>query len=425
MRALHCRAGGADSSLSGAAPTPGSGSCGAADPADDRGHGMKITGIETYIVDCYRTNWLFIEVMTDAGIVGVGEGSIEYNEHTAAQAIRQMEPLLIGADPFAIEALHMLMQRESYWFSGPVLSTAVSAVDLALWDIKGKALGVPVYELLGGKMRDRIPIYANSWFAGATDAGQFAEKAAAAVAQGFRGLKWDPFGQAHLHLNTAELRAAIACVAAVREAVGPDIDLMVEGHGRFNVNTAIEVARALADFDIRWFEEPTVPTRAAFMAEVRRAAPVSIAAGERAYSRFDCADLIGGGAVDVLQPDICHVAGLLETKRVAAIADAALIPVAPHNANGPVAHAASLHFAASCNNFLTLETFVVDVPWRRELTTEDWGFADGHFKVPTAPGLGVELRKEAFGKYPYKPHGLRHYTGRLTDIRPPDSCRWF
>src|SRR5690606_27799080 len=138
---------------------------------------------------------------------------------------------------------------------------------------------------------------------------------------------------------------------------------------------------------VRWFEEPTVPTRPSVIADVRRAANVPIAAGERTYSRFDCADLIDAKAVDVLQPDICHVSGLLEMKRIAALADAALLPIAPHNANGPVAHAAALHFAASCTNFLVLETFVIDVPWRRELSTENWRFEDGCFLVPDAPGL--------------------------------------
>lgn len=386
---------------------------------------MKITHIETFIVDCYRTNWVFVEVHTDEGIVGVGEGSIEYREPTVCQAINELSRILVGADPFAIEGLHRLMQRDSYWWSGPILSTAISAIDLALWDIKGKALGVPVYQLLGGKVRDRINVYANSWFFGARTKEEFAEKAAATVAQGFKGLKWDPFGQAYLTLSTAELNASIANVAAVRVAVGPDIDLMVEGHGRFNAMTAIQVGRALADFNIRWFEEPTVPLRSSVLADVRKSIPVPVAAGERSYSRFDCADLLDCGAVDVLQPDICHVSGLLEMKRIAALADAALIPIAPHNANGPICHAAGLHFAASCNNFLVLETFVIDVPWRRDISTEGWRFEDGCFVVPETPGLGVELRKEAFAKHPYKVHDLRHYTGKLTDIRPPDSCRWF
>jgi galactonate dehydratase len=392
------------------------------EPAASR---LKIARIETFVVDCYRTNWVFVKVTTDDGLHGIGEGSLENRELSVVQSVKEMEPLLVGQDPFAIERLNLLMQRESYWRAGPILSTAISAVEIALWDLKGKALGVPVYELLGGRVHDRIPIYANSWFSGAKTIAEFAEKASATVAQGFRGLKWDPFGTAYLSLNTAELNAVIDNVAAVREAVGPDIDLMIEGHGRLDVTSAIQAGRALAAFNVRWFEEPTLPDRAANIARVREAIEVPVAAGERVYSRFGCADLIDARAVDVLQPDVCHIGGLLEMKRASVLADAAGIPVAPHNPYGPVCHAATMHFAASCQNFLVLETFIIDVPWRREISTEDWGFVDGCFIVPDRPGLGVELNEEALARYPYQPHEFRHYSGKLTDIRPPDSRRWF
>jgi galactonate dehydratase len=390
------------------------------------GHGAcRIEKVESFVVDCYRTNWVFVKVTTRDGITGVGEASLESNERAVVRAVDELSRLVIGEDAFAIEGLHLRMQRDSYWRAGPILSTAISAIEMALWDIKGKALGVPVYELLGGLVRERIPIYANSWFAGASAIEEFAEKAAATVVQGFTGLKWDPFGQAYLSLTTKQLNAVLANVAAVRETVGPDVDLMIEGHGRLDTMSAIQVGRELAAFRVRWFEEPTPPDRASVIAAVRRAVPVPIAAGERAYSRFDCADLLAAEAVDVLQPDVCHIGGLLEMKRVAAMADAAHIPVAPHNPYGPVCHAASLHFAASCHNFLVLETFVVDVPWRRDLSGEDWTFEDGCFVVPRTPGLGVELNEAVFDKHPYRPHDLRHYTGKLTDIRPPGSCRWF
>ena len=377
------------------------------------------------MVDCYRTNWVFVKVVTDEGLYGLGEGTLEGRERTVVEAIDELSRILVGQDPFAIEGLQLRMQRDTYWRTGPVLSTAISAVEIALWDIKGKALGVPVYELLGGRARDRIPIYANSWFAGARTASEFAEKASATIAQGFRGLKWDPFGQAYLSLTTAEMNSVCANVAAVRDAVGPDVDLMVEGHGRLDVMSAIQVGRELAQFKIRWFEEPILPDRASTLASVRRAVPVPIAAGERSYSRWDAADLLESGSVDVLQPDVCHVGGLLEMKRIAAIADAWHIPIAPHNPYGPVCQAATMHFAASCHNFLVLETFVIDVPWRSEISTEALVFEDGCFVVPDTPGLGLDLNESVFAKYPYKPHDLRHYTGNLTDIRPPGSCRWF
>ncbi len=386
---------------------------------------LKIRDIETFVVDCYRTNWVFVKVTTDQGLYGIGEGTLESREVTVVRAIEELARVLVGKDPFAIEGLQLQMQRDSYWRFGCVLSTAISAVEIALWDIKGKALGVPVYELLGGKVRDRIPIYANSWFAGARSAEEFADKARATVAQGFRGLKWDPFGQAYLTLTTADINRVCANVAAVREAVGPDVDLMIEGHGRLDVMSAIQAGRELAQFRPRWFEEPILPDRASTLAQVRRSVPVPIAAGERTYSRFDCADLLDSQSVDVLQPDVCHIGGLLEMKRVAALADAAHIPVAPHNPYGPVCQAATMHFAASTHNFIVLETFVIDVPWRSEISTESYVFEDGCFVVPSTPGLGLDLCEEAFGRHPYTPHDLRHYTGKLTDIRPPGSCRWF
>lgn len=386
---------------------------------------LKIARIDTFIVDCFRTNWVFVKVVTDEGLYGVGEGSLENREPSVVKAIEELERLLVGEDPFAIERLNLLMQRETYWRTGPILSTAMSAVEIALWDIKGKALGVPVYELLGGKIRDRIPIYANSWFSGAKTNAEFAEKAKATIEQGFSGLKWDPFGKAYLTLTTAELNHIVANVAGVRDAVGPDVDLIIEGHGRLDVSSAIQAGRALEPFGIRFFEEPTLPDRATNLAEVRRRINVPVAAGERVYSRFGCADLIDARAVDVLQPDVCHVGGLLEMKRASALADVAGIPIAPHNPYGPICNAATMHFAASCHNFLVLESFIIDVPWRRDISTEDFKFEDGCYVVPDKPGLGVDLCEDVFEKYPYRTHEFRHYTGKLTDIRPPDSRRWF
>jgi galactonate dehydratase len=386
---------------------------------------LKIAKIEAFIVDCYRTNWVFAKVTTNEGLYGYGEGSLENRELSVVQAIEELSSLLIGQNPFDIERLNLLMQRESYWRAGPILSTAMSAVEIALWDIKGKALGVPVYQLLGGKVHDRIPIYANSWFAGAKTTEEFREKAAATVAQGFRGLKWDPFGTAYLSLTTAQINHVVANVTAIRETVGPDIDLMVEGHGRLDVSSAIQIGRELAGLGVRWFEEPTLPDRAANTAKVRSAISIPIAAGERTYSRFGCADLIDAQAVDVLQPDVCHVGGLLEMKRISVLADAAGVPIAPHNPYGPVCHAASMHFAASCQNFLVLETFIIDVPWRSDLSNDVCSFEDGCFVVPDRPGLGIELNEHVFAKYPYRPHEFRHYSGKLTDIRPVGSRRWF
>ncbi len=386
---------------------------------------MKITTINTFIVDCYRTNWVFVQITTDDGLTGVGEATLEGREQTVVQAIAELKRYLIGQDPFAIELHHMRMQRDSYWRTGPVLSTAVSGVEIALWDIKGKALGVPVYELLGGLVNGRIKVYANGWFVGARTAEEFADKAAAAVDRGFKALKWDPFGRAYLTMSAQEMNTALGIVGKVREAVGPDVDLIIEGHGRFDVKTAIQLGRELAPFRPSWFEEPVLPGSPEALAQVRGAVPVPIGAGERCYSRFECASLLAAKAIDVIQPDICHIGGFAEIRRVAALADTAMLPISPHNPNGPVCHAATLHFAASCHNFLMLETMIDDVPWRKDVAIEDAVMEDGCFVVPRTPGLGIELCIEAFDDHPYQPHDLRHYDGNLTAIRPAGAVPWY
>jgi galactonate dehydratase len=386
---------------------------------------MKITTIETYLCDVYRTNLVFVRVMTDAGLHGVGEATLEYRELTVATACRELERTLVGRDPRQIEAIWHDSYRDAYWRGGPVLMSALSAIEMALWDIKGKALGVPVYELLGGRVRDAIPCYANGWFAPAKTPAEFAAKARAAVEAGFEGLKWDPFGAAYMNLSRAELKAAIACIEAVRDAVGDRCELLIEAHGRFNVPSAIRIAHALEAYDVLWFEEPVPPDSHTALAEVRRRTRVPIAAGERIYSRWDYAAFLDAGCADYVQPDVSHVGGIMEMKKIAAMAEARHIPLCPHNPSGPVANAASLQLAACTTNFHFLETMSTDVSYRRELTTEAITFERGRMRIPSSPGLGIELNLDAIAAHPYRPHELRHYKGNLTDIRPPDAKPYF
>ncbi len=248
---------------------------------------MKITAIRTFLCHAYRTNWVFAKVLTDEGLHGVGEATLEYRETTVAEAIRELERTFVGRDPHQIEALWHEAYRSTYFRGGPVFQSALSAVEMALWDIKGKALGVPVYQLLGGKVRDSVPCYANGWFAPAKTPAEFAEKAQAAVAAGFAGLKWDPFGSAYLDIAKADLRLALDNIEAVKAAVGDQVDLLIEGHGRFNVATAVRIARELERFDILWFEEPVPPDNLDALLEVKQRSRVPIAAGERLYSRWE------------------------------------------------------------------------------------------------------------------------------------------
>ena len=374
---------------------------------------MRITGQKVFVANVARTNLVFVKLYTDDGIDGVGEATLEWRTKTVTAALEELERFLIGKDPFRVDWLIEMMHRDSYWRTGAVFRSALGAVEAALLDIKGKALGVPVYELLGGRHRDRVRCYANHWFFGASTPEQYAEKARRAVAMGFGALKWDPFESTWLEMDRAQRRRTIGIVEAVRDAVGPEVDLMLDVHGRLDVPTAIAICRALERFDLRWIEEPVPPESIDALADVRAKSPVPIAAGERWFEPERFLEAVTKRAVDILQPDVAHVGGMLEAKRIAGIAHGRFLPVAPHNPTGPVMNAMTLHLAAAIPNFSIFETVAIDVPWRRELVRESLELQDGDLMVPTAPGLGVELIEEACARYPYTPYDVPLFDGTM------------
>ena len=386
---------------------------------------MKITDIKTFVVDCFRTNWVFVKVYTDEGIDGVGEATLEYKEKALFGAIEHIKEYLVGKDPRDIEKHWHAVYRDAYWRGGPVLMSALSAVDTALWDILGKSLGVSVSRLLGGRVNERVRIYVNGWFSGAREPEEFAEKAKIAVARGVTAMKWDPFGKNYLNISNTELDRALRCVSAVRDAVGPTVDLLIEGHGRFNVATACKIASELAPFKPTFFEEPIPPDNLAALREVKEKSPVAIAAGERLYSRWDYRQMFDLAAADYIQPDISHAGGISELKKIAAEAECRYIAFAPHNPSGPIANAATLQLAATCPNFEILEIMYSDVEWRADVTNESLTYSDGYLDIPDNPGLGIEINEEACLAHPYQVHTLRHYTGALTDIRPAKTKFYF
>ncbi|WP_339840797.1 galactonate dehydratase [uncultured Maribacter sp.] len=387
---------------------------------------MKITAIKTYICHAYRTNWVFIKVFTDVdGLYGVGEATLEYKEHTVAQACHELESLLIGKDPHRIEEFWHLAYRNAYWRGGAVLMSALSSIEMALWDIKGKDLGVPVYQLLGGKVREAVPCYANGWFAPAKTPHEFAEKAKIAVKNGFKALKWDPFGSAYLQIGRKELNQAMECIGAVYEAVKDEADIIIEAHGRFDIPTAVRIGNALSDFDILWYEEPIPPQNLEGLAEVKRRIKVPVSAGERLYNRWEFKSLFELRAVDYIQPDVSHAGGIMELKKIAAMAEAYHIPICPHNPSGPVANAATLQLAACVPNFYLLETMSSDVPWRSEICNEEITFKNGQMTIPDKPGLGIDIDEKEIEKHPYEAKELRHYQGTLTDIRHNNAKSFF
>ena len=385
---------------------------------------MKITAINTFVCHAYRTNWVFVKVMTDVpGLYGVGEATLEYREMTVVQACEELQRDLKGKDPRNIEAIWHDCYRDAYFRGGPVLMSAISAIDMALWDIAGKDLGVPVYRLLGGAVRDRVPCYANGWFVGAKTAEDFARCAVDTVDDGFKALKWDPFGSAYRTLDVAQFREAIRCVEKVHEAVQGRADLIIEGHGRFDLPTALRLSHALEDFGVLWFEEPIIPDSLEAIAELKTRTKVPLAFGERLYNRWQFRDLLKLRAADYIQPDVSHAGGISEIKKIAAMLDTQFVPICPHNPSGPVANAATLQLAANLPNFYLLETVSSDVSWRSDICSENVTIEDGYMHLPTEPGLGIDIFEQEIARHPYQPTALRHYIGTLVDIRPDGGAK--
>lgn len=382
---------------------------------------MKITEIKTFNVFTFRTNFVFVKIETDVGISGIGEGTLEYKEHALLGAIEDIKRVLIGQDPRQVERICHELYRDSYWRVGPVLQSAISAVNMAMWDIKAKACNVPVYEMLGGKVRDSIRMYANVWFSGAKTPDEFAAAAVAAKEKGVTALKWDPFGKAYMYMENKDLSYSLSIIEAVRGAVGNDVDLLIEGHGRFNIATGIKIANELKQFNPMFFEEPTPPDSFDAIAEVRRKSPVPLAAGERVYSLTQFREFLDKGCADFAQPDMSHCGGISAVMKMAAMAEPHYVAIAPHNPSGPVANACALHLAAAIPGFRILEICLTDVSWRKELTNERVVFDKGNILIPEGIGLGLELNEENCLKYPFQPVDLRHYKGTLTNVRPENQ----
>lgn len=386
---------------------------------------MKVTAIKTFICNAFRTNFVFVKVETDSGLHGWGEATLEYKELTVQAAIHDLESYLIGKDPHNIEAFRHDCYRDAYWRGGPVLMSALAGVEMALWDIKGKALGVPCYQLLGGKVRDSVPIYVNGWFSPAKTPDEFAEKAKEVAAKKFLGCKWDPFGKAWQQISKHDLNSAMECIAKVAEVVDEDVQLLIEGHGRFDIPTAVKIGRRLEEFDIFWFEEPIPPDDKEGMKQVKDRVRVSIAAGERLYNRYEYRQFFELGCSDYIQPDISHAGGLFEMRMLGAEAEARHIGFCPHNPSGPVANAATLQLAACVPNFVMLEMMMTDVPYRAEICDEDLTIKGGRMVIPDRPGIGIDLNEKELLKHPYIRTELRHYRGDLTNIRPVDAVPYY
>lgn len=388
---------------------------------------MKITDIRTKVVHLDFRNCVLVWIDTDAGITGVSETVMKRKTLTVERSILQLRNYLIGKDPTEIEDHWEKMYRDSFWVGGPMHATAISAVDCAMWDILGKSLGVAVHKLLGGPTRKKVPVYCHCP-AGATPEA-FAANAKACVSRGYRAMKTTLplfYGAGNSteanysgtngqisrtlregeYLNPGVFRRIREFFVAAREAVGPDIGLAVDCHGRLNLKGAIRLCEMLSDVDMMFIEEPVPPENIEVLEKVTRATSVPIAAGERWATLHGTRQALERHAVDILQSDLVNCGGITGLKKIAAIAEAHYIGMAPHNPNGPVATMMNLQFAASIPNYYMLETIGSDADWRlwQDLMHNDLKVQEGTLQVPCAPGFGVHLREGGPEKHPYVPH---------------------
>lgn len=366
---------------------------------------MKITKVTPLVLGTGWRDLTFVKVETDEGLIGVGEARVLNRTEAVLGYLTEAAPrYVLGSDPFEVERLVSRMFREDFESADTVVMTGIALVEIACWDIIGKALGQPVYRLLGGAVRDRIKAYANGWYTVERTPAEFHAAARRVVAKGYRALKLDPFGAGFYALSREEKLRSIGLVEAVRDAVGPDVEILIEMHGRFSPVAAVEMATELARFKPGWFEEPTPPENAAALKRAAEAiAPLGIpvATGERLHTLYAYREVLELQAADILQPDITHLGGLLNTKKLAAWAEVYHMLIAPHNVGGPVSTAAALHLAACTPNFAIQEHFndfgeayvKAAAPGAPEVV-------DGYFSLPTGPGLGVTLDEAVIAAHP-------------------------
>lgn len=364
---------------------------------------MKVTKLESFLVNGGLRNYLFVRLTTDTGLTGVGEASLEWQEATVQALLHEwVEDRVLGIDPFDVERVFGDLIRDQYQGGSTVL-TAISGVEIACWDLIGKACGQPVYKLLGGRARDRLPAYANGWYGGAKTPADYADKAREVISRGYCGMKFDPFGTAWKEMSRQQMDEADQIVAAVRQAVGDDVELMIEVHGRLSVNCAIEMGRRLIPYRPAWYEEPVTPHSLDLLHEVKRALPFPIAAGERLYTLEEFSRLAGLRACDIVQMDLAHCGGLWIGKKIAAMCQPQDIRISPHCSIGPVALCAALHFDWSTPHVAIQENFAeYDVPWRNDLVCGWNPIQRGEFLLPDQPGLGLELNPRICAEHPYK-----------------------
>ena len=368
---------------------------------------MKITNVTPMTMGTEWRNITFVKVETDEGLVGIADSRIINRTEAVLGYLKEAVPrYVLGSDPFNIEQLVNRMYIEDYGRAGELVMTGIALIEMACWDIIGQAVNQPVYRLLGGAVRDRIKAYANGWYTVERTPEEFHAAARRVVERGYRALKFDPFGAGFYEMERTEKVKVIGLVEAVRDAVGPEVEILIEMHGRFNPITAIEFARMLAPFEPSWLEEPVPPENTAALKKVADAvAPlgIPIATGERLHTTFEYRELFELQAADIIQTDITHFGGILNTKKVAAWANNYYMLIAPHNVGGPVSTAAALHLDAATTNFKIQEYFNdFAEAFVKEAATGLPEVVDGYFALPEGPGLGLKLNEDVIAAHPQR-----------------------
>ena len=359
---------------------------------------MKITDIRTIVVGNPWKNWIYVVVDTDDGYRGIGEATGGLSTQPTVAAVEEVKHLVIGRDPRDIHAIW----NELYLAGFLNVNREMAGIEMACWDILGRSLGVPVHRLLGGKVRDDIRVYANGWYSGPRTPEGFAEKASEVVGRGYTALKLDPFGTAYLSLSREETREIQALLRAVREAVGDDVEIMIEAHDRFSVGAAIEIGNWLEEFEVTWFETPVLSNDVDALIEVAKRVPVRVIAGERMHELHDFARFLNANVTDIINPEPLGVGGVWRTLQIAGMARAHHAQLAPHNAESPLKTMIALHIDAVTPNIYIQECFDDFLePWVSDVLHGFERTKHGKLRIPETPGFGVELDETEAAKHPY------------------------